>query len=99
MASKDGYKEPKRFGSRQTEPKERRIEIACKQWDEKALKVLTDAILDSTIDIRWRLQAAKEVLDRAYGRPRQQMDATVKVEAAEALLAALTGTKVEDPKE
>ncbi len=85
----------KEFGSSTTEPKERRIEIACKRWDEKALKVLTDALGDATLDYRWRLTAAKEILDRAYGRPRQQVDATVKVEAAEALLAALT----QPPKE
>lgn len=84
---------PRKKGSRETPPKERRIEVACMRWSDEAVNVLSKALLDDSIDIRWRIQAAKELLDRGFGRPRQQVDQTIKVEAAEALLQALMQKK------
>ena len=73
--------------------KERSIEIACKRYSEAALKVLTDCLTDTEADIRWKIVAAKEVLDRAWGRPKQSVDASVKIEGADSLLAAIQAGK------
>lgn len=73
--------------------KERAIEIACKRYSERALKVLVDCLSDDKIDVRWKIAAAKEVLDRAWGRARQSVDANVKIEGSEALIDAINAGK------
>lgn len=61
---------------------ERSIEIACKRYSHKALEILAKA-LDETktpdLSFRDRIIAAKEILDRGYGKPRQAIDQKVEV--------------------
>lgn len=58
----------------------RKIEIACLRHSTAALNVLVDAMdKDRTpgIDYKLRIIAAQEVLNRAYGKARVSIDATV----------------------
>lgn len=73
--------------------KERAIEIACKRYSERALQVLVDCLTDENIEVRWKIVAAKEVLDRAWGRAKQSVDANVKIEGSEALIDAINAGK------
>ena len=86
LATERKYKSP-------AADKERAIEIACKRYSERALKVLVDAMTEDGVDIRWKIQAAKEILDRAWGRARQSLDANVTVEGSEALINAINAGK------
>lgn len=47
----------------------------CRAAGPKCLKVLVEALSDA--DGRIRVQAARELLDRGYGRPLQTVDQTV----------------------
>lgn len=76
--------------SKNTKPEvARSIEIACKRLSWKALKVLEKALNDETVDMRYRLEAAKEVFNRGWGRPKQSIDANINVGGGEALLEAI----------
>lgn len=83
-----------RGGKRVTDPNykldlERRVDIACKRLSSKALDVLERA-MDETktpdIEYKYRIMAAKEILDRAYGKPKQAIEASVTLEGGEAFL-------------
>lgn len=78
-----------RAGRRIKNDKDRSIEIACRRYSERALKVLVDVLDDETADIRWRIQAAKEILDRGHGRPKQVVDSNITVEGGDALVQAI----------
>ena len=71
----------------------RSIEIACKRLSWKALRVLEAALEDEKIEMKVRIQAAQEVMNRGWGRPKQSIDATVNVGGGDALLAAITEAK------
>ncbi len=68
---------------------ERAVEIACKRVSKDALEFLEQAIKDSELDPRVRMMAAKEILDRAWGKPKQNIEQSVNVNAGEDLLQAL----------
>lgn len=67
----------------------RRVDIACKRLSSRALDVLERA-MDETktpnLDYKYRIQAATHILDRAFGRPKQAVEATVTLEGGEAFL-------------
>lgn len=73
---------------------ERSVEVACKRLSERSIRVLSDALdpaLTPEIDYKTRIDAAKEILNRAWGKPRQQMDVNMEMSikgVAEALEAA-----------
>lgn len=69
--------------------KERAIEIACKRESLAAIEYLFSVLKDDTVETRWRIVAAKEVLDRGFGRPRQNVEQKVTIEGGDALLAAI----------
>lgn len=71
----------------------RSIEIACKRLSWKALQVLEKALNDDTIEMKHRIDAAKEVLNRAWGRPKQSIEANVNVQTGESLIEAITAAK------
>lgn len=68
---------------------ERAIEIACKRESMRAIEYLFNVLQDDSIETRWRIVAAKEVLDRGFGRPRQNVEQKVTIEGGDALLAAI----------
>lgn len=84
--------------SKNTKPEiARAIEIACKRLSGKALQVLTKAMDDSLkglIDIRWGIQASTEVLNRGFGRARQQIEANINVEGGEEMIEALRSARL-----
>lgn len=67
----------------------RSIEIACKRLSWKALKVIEKALDDETVEMKVRLDAAKEVFNRGWGRPKVAMEATINLGGGEALLNAI----------
>lgn len=71
----------------------RSIEIACKRLSAKALDILEKAMNDEKLDMKHRLDAAKEILNRGWGRPKQSVDTNINVNNGDALLAALTSAK------
>lgn len=74
----------------------RAIEIACKRLSARALQVLEDALdLQKTPDLeyRHRIEAAKEILNRGWGRPKQTVDTNVNVNADESFLEAINAAK------
>lgn len=77
--------------SKNTKPEvERSIEIACKRLSWTALKVLEQALKNESLDMKYRIEAAKEVFNRGWGRPKQSIDANINVGGGEALLEAIT---------
>lgn len=69
--------------------KERQLERACMHHTMKAVDVLVNTMNDEGADVRWRIVAAKEILDRAWGRAKQSVTANVTVEGSEALIDAI----------
>lgn len=67
----------------------RSIEIACKRLSWTALKVLEQALKNENLDMKYRIEAAKEVFNRGWGRPKQSIDANINVGGGEALLEAI----------
>lgn len=67
----------------------RSIEIACKRLSWKALKVLEKALDDDTVDMKTRLQAAQEVFNRGWGKPKQSVEANINIGGGDALLEAI----------
>lgn len=65
---------------------ERRIEIACKRLSVRAFEVIEKIMLDETVEPKFRLTAAKEILDRGLGKAKQRVDQNVKIEGGEALI-------------
>lgn len=60
----------------------RSIEIACKRYSYNALKILTDALDPAKtpeLEYKMRMVAAKEILDRGYGKPKQSIDQNVEI--------------------
>lgn len=68
---------------------ERALEIACKRESFRAIEYLFEVLQDADCETRWRIVAAKEILDRGYGRPRQNVEQKVTIEGGDALLAAI----------
>lgn len=68
---------------------DRALEIACKRMSPKALEILEKGISDPSIEFRWKLAAVKEILDRAWGRPKQTADVKVELGGVDSLVAAL----------
>ncbi len=90
------YKKPKKTVSTGKPELERAVEIACKRLSKGALMVLENAIDETktpNLEMRWRLAAAKEILDRAWGRPKQSIDANIKMETAESLVDAIKSAR------
>jgi hypothetical protein len=75
--------------TRGTTDKERAIEIACKRISFKAIEILEKALMDESVDIRWKLSAAKEILDRGWGRPAQSVKAEVVISGVDTLVDIL----------
>ncbi len=67
----------------------RSIEIACKRLSWRALKVIEQIMNSEDADPKVRMDAAKEVMNRGWGRPRAQIDTNINIGGGEALLAAL----------
>lgn len=81
---------------RKGENKIHAIEIACKRLSFNALQVLEKALDEKStpeLEYRWRIAAAKEILDRAWGRPKQSVEAKVEVAGVETLIEALNAAK------
>lgn len=78
--------------ARRTPELERKIDLACKQMSFRALEVL-DAALDPKrtpdLDYKYRIVAAKEVLDRAWGKPKQKIEAKIEQAPSDAFVAAM----------
>ena len=59
---------------------ERKIDIACKRLSVRAVDVLARALdpnLTPDLEYRYRLAAAQQVLDRAWGKPKQSIKAEI----------------------
>lgn len=52
--------------------------IAALKYAEKAMRVLADMLTSPKHEVR--VSAANSILDRAYGKPKQEIDANVSVE-------------------
>lgn len=72
---------------------ERKIEIACKRLSERALKFLIEVLEDSSVETRWRMQAAKEIMDRGLGRPKQSMDQKITLVGGDAFMDVVNAAK------
>lgn len=72
---------------------ERAVEIACKRMASRALQVLEDILENPDEETRWRIAAAKEVLDRGFGRPKQSVETVVRDATADSLILALNEGK------
>jgi len=59
-------------------PNGRRVEKLsdeiCKKYGPKAIEVLAEILHDTNADIRYRLDAAKYLADRAYGKAAQAVE-------------------------
>lgn len=69
--------------------KELAIENACKRHSFHAIDLMFKFMTDETIDTRWRIQCAKEILDRGYGRPVQSVKADVNIGSVDKLIEIL----------
>lgn len=83
--------------ARRTPELERKIDLACKQMSFRALEVL-DAALDPKrtpdLDYKYRIVAAKEVLDRAWGKPKQKIEAKVEAAPSDAFISAMQAAEL-----
>jgi hypothetical protein len=90
-------------GSKDPKPEiERKVELACKRISERGIKYLEDLIekaLDPETpkeqrpDPRWVMMAIDQVLNRGFGKPRQQIDQSIQVEGGDALIDAIRKAK------
>lgn len=89
---RDFNKSKRSVMARRTPELERKIDLACKQMSFRALEVL-DAALDPKrtpdLDYKYRIVAAKEVLDRAWGKPKQKIEAKIEQAPSDAFVAAM----------
>lgn len=86
-------------GSRDPKPEiERRVELACKRISERGVEFLNKLIEDALNpdipknekpDARWVMMAIDQVLNRGFGRPKQQIDQTIQMEGGDALIDAI----------
>lgn len=67
----------------------RSIEIACKRLSWAALKVIEKIMMDDNADPKVRMDAAKEIMNRGWGRPKASIETNINVGASESLLQAL----------
>jgi HEAT repeat protein len=72
-------------GGRKPLPEE--LKARLRDLSPKAVDALEQAL--ESADDRVRISAATALLDRAYGKPQQQTDVNMNVDAAQAHLAAL----------
>jgi hypothetical protein len=82
---KAGYRKGRRVSTEQFHA----IEIACKRLSTRALEILEEAMNDKGTDPRYRIMAAKEILDRGWGKPKQSTESTVNVNASDNFVQAL----------
>lgn len=77
--------------SKNTKPGVKRsIEIACKRISWRALDVIEAIMNDTTADPKVRMDAAKEIMNRGWGRPKASIETNINVGASDSLLQALT---------
>lgn len=84
------------------------IEIACKRLSVQALGVLEkalDEVKTPGLEYRYRIVAAKEILDRAWGKPKQAIEASLSEESTTKFLESIrearlraAGVLPEEPK-
>lgn len=84
---------PRKMGAGRPTEYERKIEIACKRLSETALKYLIKVLADDTVETRWRMQAAKEIMDRGLGRPKQSMDQKITLVGGDAFMDVVNAAK------
>lgn len=68
---------------------ERRVDIACKRLSQTAVAALEKVLKDPKAQPREQLKAAEIILNRAWGKPRQQIDQTITVGGGDALVEAM----------
>lgn len=78
---------------------ERRIEIACKRLGDGAIRLLEKLMMDENTEVRWRIVAAKEILDRGFGRPKQSIDQKITMNGGEAFLEIMRDARERAEKE
>lgn len=84
---------PRKIGARGLPDIERRIEIACKRLSANALTFLEKILSDDNVEVRWRLQAAKEIMDRGLGKAKQSIDQKVTMVGGDAFMQVLNEAK------
>lgn len=71
---------------------ERKIDIASKRLSLRALEVLENALdpkLTPQLDYKYRIVAAKEILDRAWGKPKQRVEARIETAPSDEFVATM----------
>lgn len=71
---------------------ERRIDIAAKRLSTRALQVLEEAMDPGKtpgLEYKYRIAAAKEILDRAWGKPKQSIKAEITTAPSDEFAAAM----------
>lgn len=86
-------------GSKDPKPEiEKRVELTCKRISERGVNFLEKLIEDALNpdipkadrpDPRWVMMAIDQVLNRGFGKPRQQIDQSIQVEGGDALIDAI----------
>jgi hypothetical protein len=71
----------------------RSIEIACKRLSWRALKVIEEIMENTNADPKVRMDAAKEIMNRGWGRPKASIETNINVGASEGLLEALSDAR------
>lgn len=71
----------------------RSIEIACKRLSWTALKVIEKLMNNEEVDPKVRMDAAKEIMNRGWGRPKTSIETNINIGGGEALLQAITDAK------
>ena len=66
-------------------PDGRPVSELARDYSERALTVLIDVMEDAEASKAARVSAAEAVLDRGWGKPKQDMDINVKTDRAEIL--------------
>jgi len=77
------------------------FEAVCRRNSERALIVVLDILGNEEADPKLRLQAADTIMNRAWGKPKQQVEATVehKIEGiADALATVVSRIKKEEER-
>lgn len=75
-----------------TENLERRIDIACKRLSVNALTILERALderLTPNLEYKYRIAAATQVLDRAWGKPKQSIRAEITTTPSDQFMTAM----------
>lgn len=73
---------PKRLGAKNTDPAQRwfkDIRGLAAEYGEAAIVTLAEIMEDKTAPASARVASATAILDRAFGKPKQEIEATVNV--------------------